>query len=313
MKIIQTKRHIIKFYATVVFGFSALLVSGLFLISCGLDDKVTKISKPVMILFGGLVSIAGFSMVYTYFKNSPKVTIDENIIKIAKESFDLNGIKKVSLSGKIPFRFIINFPMEATKIEFSNGITKVLFDDMYSNSYEVKSFLEQVIVKKQEFKITPLIKVNVAELRLEDSEVFKGNQFTSFRGLSLWGLLVTFSFLIISEESSINALALLFFTVFAVVWFLIHVRFMHYFELTECFLVIRNHIVEQRKTVYHLSNVKEIVFETQGRQPNCMRIITTDFRSALYPAATLKDSNWLKMKKQLELKGVSVRNECIYE
>jgi len=266
-----------------------------------------------MILFGGLVSVLGINMVCTYFKNAPKVIIDENTIKIAKESFDLNSIKKVILTGKIPFRFIINFPMEATKIEFNNGRTKVLFDDMYSNSHEVKAFLEQVIVKKQEFKTTPLKKVNVAELKLEDSEVFKGNQFTSFRGLSLWGLLITFSFLIIVEASSVNALALLFFAVFAVVWFLIHVRFMHYFVLTECFMVIRNHIFVQRKKVYHLSNVKEIVFETQGRQPNGMRIITTDFKSTLYPAATLKDSNWLKMKKKLELKGVLVRNECIYE
>jgi hypothetical protein len=43
-----------------------------------------------------------------------------------------------------------------------------------------------------------------------------------------------------------------------------------------------------------------------------MRIITKDFRNKLYPAGTLRDKTWLEMKRQLELKGVTVRNECIY-
>jgi hypothetical protein len=62
-----------------------------------------------------------------------------------------------------------------------------------------------------------------------------------------------------------------------------------------------------------LTDIKEVVFETQGKQPNCMRIITKDFRNRLYPAGTLRDKTWLEMKRQLESNGVSVRNECIYE
>jgi hypothetical protein len=60
-----------------------------------------------------------------------------------------------------------------------------------------------------------------------------------------------------------------------------------------------------------LADIKEVVYETQGKQPNCMRIITNDFRNKLYPAGTLRDKTWLDLKDKLEKKGITVRNECI--
>jgi hypothetical protein len=45
--------------------------------------------------------------------------------------------------------------------------------------------------------------------------------------------------------------------------------------------------------------------------PNCLRIITKDFRNNRFPAATLRDRTWLLLQEQLEMKGIIVRNECI--
>ena len=88
---------------------------------------------------------------------------------------------------------------------------------------------------------------------------------------------------------------------------------MNYFLISNDYLIVKNHNHIWKEKIYHLSNIKEVVFESNGQQPNCMRIITKDFKNKLYPAGTLRGKTWLKMKKKLELKGVIVRNECIYE
>ena len=203
--------------------------------------------------------------------------------------------------------------MEGTAILFNDGRDKILFDDMYSNSYEVKSFLEQVIINKQEFKINETNKVKSNELRFENIVIFKGNQFTSLRGISLWALIGVFAFPIIIKGTSLKLGGLIFLSIFGAFWFLLHSWLMHYFGLSKDYLIIRNHNFIWKEIIYNYSNIREVVFESQGNQPNCMRVITNDFRNKLYPAGTLKDKTWLDMKKKLEAKGVKVRNECIYE
>ncbi len=88
---------------------------------------------------------------------------------------------------------------------------------------------------------------------------------------------------------------------------------MHYFVVTKDFLIIKNHNFLWATKIYSLSEINEIVYETQGKQPNSMRVITKDFRNKLYPAGTLRDETWLDMKKELETNGIAVRNECIIE
>ncbi|NQY30801.1 MAG: hypothetical protein HRT69_15185 [Flavobacteriaceae bacterium] len=315
MNIIETQRHPLKFYATLAIGFLFLFALGSFMIFIGLDNEANKQAGNkylIMPFFGSLVCLLAIWMVYSYWGNSPKITIDKTNIKIGNETFKLNSIKDVILTGKMPFRFIINFPMEGTAILFNDGRDKILFDDMYVNSYEVKSFLEQVIINKQEFKINTPKKVKISEFRFENTEVFKGNQFTSLRGVSLWGLIVFFAFLFIGKETSLKLGAAIFLSLLGTFWFVLNSWFMHYFELTKKLLIIRNHNFIWKMKAYNFSDINEVVFETQGNQPNCMRVITSDFRNKLYPAGTLRDKTWLKMKKTLEAKGVKVRNECIY-
>lgn len=316
MNIIETQRHPLKFYATLAFGFLFLFALGSFMIFIGLENEPNEQAESkriIMPIFGCLICLLAIWMVYSYWKNSPKISIDGNNLKIGKETFRLNTIKDIILTGKMPFRFIINFPMEGTAILFNDGRDKILFDDMYSNSYEVKSFLEQVIIKKQQFKINEPKKFKSSELRFENIEIFKGNQFTSLRGISLWGLIGVFTFPLIIKGTNLKLGAVIFFCLFGTFWFVLHSWLMHYFGLTKDFLIIRNHNFIWKEIIYNYSDIKEVVFESQGKQPNCMRVITNDFRNKLYPAGTLRDKTWLEMKKKLEVKGVKVRNECIYE
>lgn len=254
------------------------------------------------------VLLFAFAVPFTYWKNAPHITLDKYTIKIGKDLFHLNQIKDIVLTGKIPFKFFITQPLEGMVILFEDGTEKYLFDDFYFNSTEIKTFLEQVVLNKQDFKVTTISKVSKVEIRFEKEEVFKGKQFTSFRGISLWVLIGFIAYLAISNQQYPPNLILLGIVVF---WFLLNSWLMHYFGLTKDHLIIRNHNFIWMTKIYKLTDIKEVVYESQGRQPNCMRIIFKDFKNKFYPAGTLRDKTWIELKKKLELKGIRVRNECI--
>jgi len=314
MTIITTKRHPLKFYTALTFGFLLLFSFGSFMLFISFDilQKGQPVPKDyIMPFFSLAMYFYAFYMVYIYWKNSPKITIDKYNIKIGEQSFYLKDIKDVALTGKMPFGYIIRFPMEGTAILFNDGTEKILFDDMYANSYELKSFLEQVILRKQEFKPTMTNEISKNEIRFENEDTFKGNQFTSLRGISLWGLIGFFTYLLFTKWQSPPIGLLIFFGAFGTFWFVLHSWQMHYFGLTKDYLIVRNHNFIWKAKIYRLTEIKEVVFERQGKQPNCMRIITNDFKNKFYPAGTLRDKTWLDLKDKLEAKGVTVRNECI--
>lgn len=251
-------------------------------------------------------------MVYSYWKNAPIITVDQHTIKFGDQTYYFKDIKDIALTGKMPFRYIINFPMEGTALVFNDGRKMLFFDDMYSNSWEVKSCLEQAVVKKQSYSPIPYDTVDRYALRFEDEEIFKGNQFTSLRGISLWGLILFFTYLLFSTMETPKTGLLVFFGVFVIFWFVLHTWLMHYFGLSKDYLVVRNHNFFWMVKVFRLTDIKEIVYETQGKQPNCLRVITKDFKNKLYPAGTLRDKTWLELKDKLEAQGVTVRNKSIF-
>lgn len=316
MTIITTKRHPIKFHLTLFlvvlfcFGFgSVLLLIGVDKIQ-GVQPTPKEYFMPVA---GIALYILTFLFVSSYLKNSPQIIIDNDKIHIGEETYSLKDIKDIILTGKMPFKFIVKHPMEGMAIFFNDGSEKFLFDDMYSNSSELKSVLQKLVLNKHNSgKEFSNYSINNTILQ-ENTVVFKGNQFISFRGISLWGLIVFLAILTIWkwQSASIQLFALAGIILFS--WFALNSYLMHYFILTKDLLIVRNHNFTWKEKVYYLDDIEEIVFETQGMQPNCMRIVTKDFKSKLYPSSTLNDSSWINLKNKLEAKGINVRNECINE
>ena len=259
------------------------------------------------------VYILAFIMIRSYWKNAPIITIDNNTIQVGSTTFYLNEIKEMSLTGKKPFRFIINFPMEGTSILFNDGTEKTFFDDMYLNSWEIKSCLEQKVIDKKEYNPISPYSNNTNPIRYETEEYFKGNQFTSLRGIMLWGLIGFMAFTVIKDWGNPGIGGIIFLVIVAICWFILSSFSMFYFGLTNEYLVVRNHNFTWFTRIYLLGNIKEVVFECpNSKQANTMRIITRDFRNKTYHAGTLSDKTWLDLKEKLEMKGAVVRNECIY-
>ena len=316
MTTITSRRHPIKFYTILIFTFLFLAALGSLFLFAGFDllQKEHPETKNYFLpVFSLAFYLLALSMVYAYWKNSPKITVDKHTITFGDRTFYLKDIKDIALTGKMPFRFIIRFPMEGTALVFNDGTERFFFDDMYSNSWEIKSFLEQSVIKKVEYIPSQTIKVSRNSFRFEREEIFKGNQFTSFRGILLWGLIGFFIFLMISKMKSPPNGFLVFFAVFGTFWFLLNSWLMNYFVLTKDYLIVKNHNFLWQTKIYCLKDIKEIVYETQSKQPNSMRVITIDFKNKLYPAGTLRNKTWLEMKNRFEAKGLKVRNECIPE
>lgn len=198
--------------------------------------------------------------------------------------------------------------MEASALYFKNGTVKYIYDDMYSNSWEIKSFIKQIVIDKNDtFEITDSI-IKELESHNEFFEVFKGNPLTSMRGITLWGIIIFFAFIILSAKE-ITSLGIIIMPPFLLFIVIVSSRLMHYFKVSKNYFVVKNHNFIWKQHIYKIADLREIVFETQGKQPNSLRVITNDFKSKLYPAGTLRNKNWLELKKNLEKKGIRVRNE----
>jgi hypothetical protein len=311
-KIIKTKRALFGFYIPNIFGVIAFLFLGFVLIRMLIDviSQGPIITKQFLLFILGPACIfLGLYTPFRYFKNAPSIIVNNREIKFNQETFSWDEVDKVILTGKQPFKmYFLNFPLEGMMVQFRNGTVKYVYDKMYSNLWKVKSFIYEVVVNKNQVKIAEQKKVVFEDEEIYD--IFKGDQLTSLRGLSLWGFFIFFSYLMITGKSH-PLIMYGFLGVFFIMWFGLNSYFMHYFGLSDKYLVVRNHNFIWLNKIYRLEDISEIVFETQGKWPNCLRVITKDFQSKLYPAGTLRNSTWLDLRDKLQLKGISVRNECI--
>lgn len=315
MTTIVTQRHFLKFYLGIGLGFFFFMAMGVVSGYAFFDmsNKGQLVSKNYVLVFMSPICLfMAFYTVIRYFKNSPIITVDKLEIKFNEETFRWADIDNIELTGKKSFKYIISFPMEGTLLHFKGGQTKCFFDDMYSNSWQLKSFIQQVIINKQDNAKILTHEVDVNEIQIENFEIFKGNQFTSLHGILLWGMFAFFVYLFLSKGTVPPWRAMVFMGIFMTFWFSFNSYLMHYFVLSDKYFTVRNQNFIWINKVYRIDDIKEIVYETQGKMPNCLRVITKDFRNKLYPAGTLRDKTWLDMKVKLELKGITVRNECIY-
>jgi hypothetical protein len=123
------------------------------------------------------VFLLAFYTVYRYYKNAPKIRVDNSNISFNDKRFALSDLEHVELTGKRNFPYLFSFPMEATTLQFKGGETKYIFDDMYENSWQLKSFLKETIIDKTNFSVALVHHIDKSELDSEYYDTFRGNQF----------------------------------------------------------------------------------------------------------------------------------------
>lgn len=301
---IISRRHNTRFYCTIILGplfffaISALMISGI----------ASKESFGGGVVLGIFVACLSFYLTYKYFKNVPVIKIDERHISFNRTKFLLADIADIQLTGKHNFPLIGTFLMEAAMIQFSNGKTRLIYGEMYENSWLIKSYLKRVVIDKKTFKVQGSYNIEKSELDSEVYDIYKGNQFFTLQGIVLWVCIAFFIFIALKVGMWP---AFLFIVVFLSFLFYNLSWQMHYFKLSDRFLVVKNNNLFWKKDVYPLSDIREVVFETRAKMPICLRVITNEYKDKLYPANTLYMRTWLALKAQLESKNIKVRNECL--
>jgi ABC-type multidrug transport system fused ATPase/permease subunit len=314
MTTIVSKRHFFKFYFSLILATLFYLSIGTVLLFIYINEifsgSIALKTHAMPVFFIACYAIAGYS-VYRYFKNAPNIILDKNNITFNKQTYSIADINEVTLTGKHPFKYGFNFPMEAVTITFNTNETKYIFDEMYSNTWEIKSFLKQVVIDNKYFFDPSEYTVDIHALTLEFFETYKGPVLTSLRGISLWGVIGFFAFILVYGAQPIPKGYFVGLFCISIIWFLLHVNLLNYFQVSDNYFVVRNHNFFWTKKAYYLKDIEEVVFETQGKMPNCLRIITKNYKNKLYPASTLRDKTWLELKDKLEKHKIYVRNECI--
>jgi hypothetical protein len=316
MKIVISKRHLFKFYFTIIFvtilylGLASTLI---FFYKKQIEIGYLSPKDKLMPLFSIAIYILAVYSLYSYIKNAPKITLDKKFINFNNQTFLVSDIEKIELTGKGNFKCVLNIPMEAMTLKFNNGEIKYIFDDMYSNSWEIKSYIKQLVIDKEDFFDTNKKTIDLSWLNNDNFITYKGSVITSMRGISLWGIISFFTFLLLNNHKTISVWPSLGYLCFSLFWLLLHSYIMNYFEISDNLFVVRNHNFFWSKKAYRITDIKEIVFESPVEMPNCLRVITKDFKNKLYPAGTLRDKTWLALKDKLETYKIKVRNECIFE
>ncbi|MBD3628448.1 hypothetical protein [Cyclobacterium sp.] len=313
MEYFTTKRHFFRFYILLVLVLLLMGGVGIYFI----QDFYGKWGTPdfevgdyLLLFLGGFMVMFAVFFLIMYFKNAPIIRLHQDRIAFGKESYDLKEVAALEMTGKFPFGWGISLPEEGACLSFKDGTKKYIFDMMYANGPELKVLLERKIHNTSAPKAAGIRDFNT--LRSEGKKLFKGNPFFNFRASVLWLIIGTFLWHLLIDPPNHNDV-FIFLALVGIVWFLILAFGTHYFGLTNEYFFVHYHYLFWKKHVYALSGIEEVVFESPGKGPYRLRLITRDYQTKIYAASTLKTRTWLKLKKALEQMEVQVRNEAFPE
>lgn len=326
------KDHLTSKRSIVQTGLILLLAVGLFgtfgvlSIFTVLDDleagkPLTKTMFIVPIIF---LPFAVYS-IYYLLARFPQMTIDKSGITLSTifktQSYQWSEIDDIELTGKQFHKFfLIAMPIEATTFKFKDNSTLFFWADYYRNISDLRVILDRAekLLKDKSKSLSSLDfaisrqTYSVSEVDFSSGDEYNGNHLLTFNGLFFYGFLIFIGYMVLQKPmvflTNYGALLSISFATLVLCGTLSYQ--MHYFILTDKFLIVKNSIWFWRKDIYSLDNIREVVFETPHRLSTSIRVITKDFKTKLYPAGSLKDKTWQLIREKLKSSQIKVRNEA---
>lgn len=260
--------------------------------------------------------------------NFPKVIISKSGISFStyfkKTFYAWDEIESIRITGKEYFKILFrSIPMEATTLYLKNGKCEYIWSDSYLNISEIRTVLARAekLLSENNNKMNLLdfeigrSQRELNDINLQDKIKFNGNQLRSANGLIFYGFIffsLSAFFKNPSSKMTDHYGAIIFLLlVGSIICWILSVT-MHYFVITEKYIIVKNNVWFWWSKVYEIENIKEIVLEMPLRQSTSLRIITKDFHSKTYQASSLRDKTWVELKACLLAKGIEVRNETPY-
>ena len=250
-------------------------------------------------------------MIYSYLKKTPTIVLNKSSIRFGNENeIPFSEIVNITYTGNQSVSLLL--AGEGMRIEFTNKTIKAILDECYNDLWKLKLFLYQTFTLKQEPKEAIIEPVSIEEYQDEPQTIFKG--FVLFSVFGLLSIFFTFLCLIvlISELKRGENNALIFILLYGVFMFSILSYGLHYFVITDNFLIVKNHHFFWKTHVYRLSDIKKISFEQRGKSPNFIRIVTNDFKMKTYQADSLRKKQWKGLKEHFETRGIELNDYISY-
>lgn len=243
----------------------------------------------------------------SFFSHAPKIIFNPDSMVIRSffkfTTYSWDDVAKVYLNTKENYSVfvILGQTLPAMKLEFNNGKSLIIWEDMYRNMDEMRRVITEKLNDKIRF-------VKKAEERTIYNAIgdkkYAGNPLTSFNTLMIAGMIIFFAF-----KLDINAgrnLIILIPIGFVLLFYIVLGIQMNYFEIQSDKLIIKNHYFPWKNKSYQLAEIEEVSKESPYRRSDGLRIITYQFKSKLYGAGSLRNHNWNELFKDLESIGIKV-------
>ena len=268
-------------------------------------------SVPLMLIVVGFVAFA-FYLLVIFFQRSPIVILDEEFITVkypfGTKTYDWLSVKDVFFSRKEYYSIllILGQTLEATFICFENGEKLILWQDMYSNLSQLRSFISAKTLGKIR---DPSPNISSKSLALINRRRYAGNVYTSFNTIFLFAITIIMSCLIIYKPE--NGPTVFFPLGMILFLYLLFGSQMSYFIIDNGYLFIKNHYFPWFYKQIKLIDIAEVDIETPYRRSTSLRIVTRDFNSTIYGGGSLRNRNWNELISDFKSIGVPVRDDRI--
>jgi hypothetical protein len=264
-----------------------------------LNDGKSGRHEYLVIIF----PILSLFLFYSYSRSSPRIVLDDEFLTAKylfySKTYDWSAIKDIYLSKKENYMMQ---NMEATSILFDNGDKLNIWQDVYGNCEQLRSFISQ---KASEKIRDPSPNIIANNLRSITRRRYSGNVYTSYNTILIVGMAIFFGISIKFKFDFILLIPICFILIF---FFGLGTQ-MNYFLIDEGCLFIRNHYFPWINKKVRLEDIVEVDIETPNKRSTGLRIITKDFNSKLYGAGSLRSKTWKELLSDLRLIGIPSRDD----
>ncbi len=311
MYTIKLRRHPVRFYLLMLMVFSLNIVFLIVAISIAMVGcKELGNGWVIAILILSVVSVTLWYIIYCYFRDSPRMEADSGKIMFrGSEAYNWDDVAVIEFNEVQCANLMYPGPMYGMRFCFKDGTEQSLLNDMYLNLWQLKQFVQQVVVDKQSYTGYTCPAVKKEEVGDDLFQYFRGNQFTSGRGIMLW-VSIPLIVVSVSHSDDLTDIIACFITFLPVLYPLFYFwsLALNFFGVSGHFVVIKNHNIFWRKKYYRIADILEAIFDPGGHLGSSLHIVTKDFKTRSFPAGTLRKRHWQALKEELERRGIVVHD-----
>ncbi len=265
---------------------------------------IMSIFFPLLFLFTIWMVFLSLVVTFYYYNTAPIIKLDEEMIRFGRKKFNWKDLEEIDFSATKKWLFIV--PVDCTSFTFKDGTKMFMNDHFYSNSSQVKLYLDQVIIKKQDYsEYSHNNSQNYVSETVLQSELFttfepdETGPFIFFK----FGLIGIFLMLIFNRNFSPERLIGAAFVLYLISLFFRKI----YFLLSPNFLIVKmKYNPFWKKAVFYLKDVSEVNFEKIGGNPY-IKIFTKNLENRRFSADNFSNDKLLELKRQLTACNVPVK------